>query len=94
MGSGFSYQSTAGDTDPVMYDIGPGESSSLFTFIDPMGGTPLFYITNSDGAFEYITPTGNATPEPSTWAMLIAGFGFLGWRYARRGGMRKLVGAA
>jgi hypothetical protein len=34
-------------------------------------------------------------PEPSTWAMLIAGFGFLGWRYGlRRGGLRELFRAA
>jgi hypothetical protein len=34
-----------------------------------------------------ITPTGSPVPEPSTWVMLIAGFGLmagLGWRKAHR----------
>jgi PEP-CTERM motif len=36
-------------------------------------------------------------PEPSTWAMLFAGFAglaFLGWRRARRRGSRGLIAAA
>lgn len=91
-GSGFSYQSTSGAL-PIGNDIGPGQRSSLFTFTLPEGSTPLLFLRNAGGATLYITPTG-AIPEPSTWAMLIAGFGFLGWRYGlRRGRLRKLIGA-
>jgi hypothetical protein len=80
---------------PLADDVGPGQSSSLFTFSLPEGSLPTFYVANSlgveGGAF---TPTGSI-PEPSTWAMLIAGFGFLGWRYGlqRAGGRRGLIDA-
>ena len=80
---------------PLEDDVGPGQSSSLFTFSLPEGSLPTFYVANSfGGEAAAFTPTG--VPEPSTWAMLIAGFGFLGWRYGlqRAGGRRGLIGAA
>ena len=68
---------------PVADDVGPGQSSSLFTFSLPEGSLPTFYVANSlgveGGAF---TPTG--VPEPSTWAMLILGFVGLGYAAFRR----------
>jgi len=79
---------------PLVDDVGPGQSSSLFTFSLPVGSLPTFYVANSNG-FEAgpFTPAG--TPEPSTWAMLIAGFCFLGWRYSvKRGGLKSLFRAA
>jgi hypothetical protein len=84
LGSGFDYQNINGAQNPLSYDVGPGQSSSLFTFSLPTGSDPQFYVTNSDHVGGvYVIPSGSV-PEPSTWAMLIAGFGFLGWRYARR----------
>jgi len=79
---------------PLEDDVGPGQSSSLFPFSLPEGSLPTFYVANSfGGEGAAFTPTG--VPEPSTWAMLIAGFGFLGWRYGlkRAGGRCGLIGA-
>ena len=94
LGSGFAYQ-TGGPASTLSNDIAPGSSSDLFTYIDaPTGSTPQLYLINVDGNIAYVTPTGTI-PELSTWAMLIAGFGFLGWRYAlKTGGLRKPIGAA
>jgi len=76
-------------------DIGPGASSNKFTFSLPVGSTPYFSVVNSlGGDLTSFTPTGSV-PEPSTWAMLIAGFGFLGWRYGlRRGSLRRIFRTA
>jgi choice-of-anchor A domain-containing protein len=49
-----------------------------------LGGGEL----HNDNFFDGALPTIAAVPEPSTWAMLIAGFtglGFLGWRRAPKG---------
>jgi hypothetical protein len=94
-GAGLDYQN--GDGAFVLStDIGPGQSSSLFFFSPPAGTTPTFLVTNANDALPPgFTPTGSPVPEPSTWAMLIAGFGFLGWRYSlQRGGLRRLFDAA
>lgn len=40
------------------------------------------------------TVTGSTVPEPSTWAMLVIGFGFLGWTARRRMGTPRFMGAA
>jgi hypothetical protein len=89
------YENNVDPPFPISDDVGPGQSSSLFTFSLPEGSLPAFYVANSNG-FEAgpFTPTGSAVPEPSTWAMVIGGFGFLGWRYGvRRSGLRRLIGA-
>jgi hypothetical protein len=39
---------------------------------------------------ENVNPTG-AIPEPSTWAMLIVGFGFMAWGASTRRGVRALI---
>jgi hypothetical protein len=49
-----------------------------------------FYDTHTDGTFS--TAGGGAVPEPSTWAMMLIGFGGLGLAVARRG--RKQVATA
>jgi hypothetical protein len=35
-----------------------------------------FYDTHTDGSF---STAAGAVPEPSTWAMMLMGFGGLGW---------------
>jgi PEP-CTERM motif len=92
-GVGFYYQNPAGAYSDLGADVASRESSNLFYFVAPEASAPAFYVTNGSN-FYYITPTGSI-PEPSTWAMLIAGFGFLGWRYgAQRGGLKRLFRAA
>ena len=93
-GVGFYYSNVNGQSSAYFVDdVGPGQSSDLFYFVAPEASSPAFYVTNGVETF-YITPTGSV-PELSTWAMLIAGFGFLGWRYSlQRGGFRRLFRAA
>jgi hypothetical protein len=51
-------------------------------------------VNSLGGDLTSFIPTGSI-PEPSTWAMLIAGFGFLGWRYGlQRGGLSRLFRTA
>ncbi|HEY5204639.1 MAG TPA: collagen-binding domain-containing protein, partial [Roseiarcus sp.] len=53
-----------------------------------LGGGELHNNNLFDGALPALATA--AVPEPSTWAMLIAGFaglGFLGWRKARNGAL-------
>jgi hypothetical protein len=92
---GFSYANFSGESSIYFSDdVGPGRCSNLFHFVAAEASSPAFYVTNGDQTF-CITPNGSPTPEPSTWAMLIAGFGFLGWRYTlQRGGLRRLFRAA
>lgn len=65
---------------------------SLFFFIDTNATTyrktALYDLSSSDsGAISDIYTTYRpGIPEPSTWAMLITGFGLLGWRLRRRAG--------
>jgi PEP-CTERM motif len=96
-GMGFAYQNPNGSQNPLSDDIIPGQTTSLFTYTDPPS-TPIFqlYITNVDNlGGVYIIPAGSTVPEPATWAMLIAGFGFLGWRYGlQRSGHKRLSRAA
>jgi hypothetical protein len=90
------YENNVNPPFPISDDVGPGQSSSLFTFSPPEGSLPTFYVANSNGVEAGpFTPTGSAVPEPSTWAMVIGGFGFLGWRYGRQraGGRRGLIPA-
>jgi PEP-CTERM motif len=70
---------------PQLYSV----SGGVITFV-----TGVYTVSNT-GASSYNTLTISDIPEPSTWAMLIAGFGFLGWRYgARRGGLKIIFRAA
>jgi PEP-CTERM motif len=66
--------------------IAGGESDDASAWVDP-------YISTPGGYTLYLSPgivngVPSSIPEPSTWAMMLAGFGglgFLGWRRARRG---------
>ena len=60
------------------------------TYIAPLSGDGVDTSFTNAGlitASAIINPTGSPVPEPSTWVMLIAGFGLmagLGWRKAHR----------
>ncbi len=84
---GFSY------TDGVASDyanyIGPGQTSSLFFFGAPPASNVVLDLVNSDGQTFQLSLGAEpslATPEPSTWAMMLVGFlglGFVGYRRGR-----------
>lgn len=64
--------------------------SLSFTGITPpfsvgMNGLGAPFAANIAGSF-----AGSAVPEPSTWAMLVLGFGLVGWSARRRTGMAAL----
>ncbi|MFZ4689995.1 MAG: PEPxxWA-CTERM sorting domain-containing protein [Polymorphobacter sp.] len=44
----------------------------------------VFAIATTDAPTVFIPPTPTAVPEPSTWAMLLAGFGLVGFAARRR----------
>jgi len=44
----------------------------------------VFAIATTDAATVEIPPTPTTVPEPSTWAMLLAGFGLTGFAVRRR----------
>jgi hypothetical protein len=75
----FDYWSTDGLN--LSWDIGPGQESSNFFFSVNPDSQVLFTVVNASGAFDTVIPSA---PELSTWAMLIAGFGLLVWRYGQR----------
>ena len=74
------------------------DNAGTFTTLDPTGstattingindsGTVVGFYVNANGAT--IGTEGTMVPEPSTWAMMLAGFaglGFLGYRKVRQG---------
>jgi PEP-CTERM motif len=87
----FVYNNYNGAYTDLTDDVGPGQSSGLFFFVAPEDSTVVFQVTNGTNSYNI----SGGVPEPSTWAMLIAGFGFLGWRYGlKRGGPKRLFPAA
>ena len=50
---------------------------------ESFGGSTLFVGIDTDGTYE-VTVTSNPVPEPSTWAIMIAGFALLGITLRRR----------
>lgn len=56
----------------------------LFTFADPtvVGGMQL--TSNGTNAFEIDNIAINPVPEPATWAMMLFGFGAVGYSMRRR----------
>jgi hypothetical protein len=72
-------------TKPLSYTFAPGDQ--------PLGG--FYWLTNNSegaesefavGQFEYanVTVTAGAVPEPTTWAVMIAGMGVVGGAMRRR----------
>jgi len=64
----------------------PGYSQNFgtFSFSVDAGNNYGFYVSTHDGAFGRGVLTVGAIPEPSSWAMLIAGFGLMGTTLRRR----------
>jgi hypothetical protein len=64
---------------------GNNAESTLYTFVDPLGFTSLTFLTTGV-AFEIATAQ---VPEPMTLALLLAGFGAVGFMARRRGARAK-----
>ena len=72
-------------------DIAPSLASGYYVMVTGLtpGAHTLTYggSTTAFGPFEYqVTANINvlAVPEPETWALMLSGIGFLGWRIRRR----------
>lgn len=68
----------------------PQGSAGEFLKIDPLplaflGRTVDFrFVTSSPGDSIRVVTSAGAAPEPASWAMLVGGFGLVGWRLRRR----------
>ena len=64
----------------------PGSASTTINGLNDKGDIVGFYTNPTTDTVDGFV--GTPVPEPSTWAMMLAGFaglGFLGYRKARRG---------
>ena len=61
-----------------------GEKYAFFNFRVTEGFDRVVLSQNGGGGFEMDNLTIGAVPEPGTWAMLIAGFGMVGFAARRR----------
>jgi hypothetical protein len=79
------------DLGPPIAQLDGGPPPSLGSILGPSPGGDSFTPPESSGSpklnpslppepLETLTP---AVPEPGTWAMMILGFGFVGWRLRR-----------
>ena len=79
------------------YDLGPGTSSSLFTFTGSVASEYEISVAAVDGRFSQAGIRGEtilaAVPEPSTWAMLLLGFAGIGFMAYRRKSKPALMAA-
>ena len=88
----YTYNSADGDlvvaTFPGFDNCANGTVSYCVTLSDPAGAAPGAFsavqTTTSDGVWltgkiSVTASTIGAVPEPSTWAMMLVGFGGLGW---------------
>lgn len=55
-------------------------------FLFDFGPTPVNRIvfTSGSNSFEFDNIAAGAVPEPASWALLVAGFGIVGWAMRRR----------
>jgi len=87
-----SGEGTLGFVSPIG---GPGPLPNLGAFADPfsivLNGLPADQVNGFTQALEFSAQ--NAAPEPSTWAMMLAGFAGLGLM-SRRGFRRNAARAA
>lgn len=82
---------TTGGELVITGNFGGSTSGNDFTFAfdpsAPVTSTLLTYTTPATGiatATLSISPASSAVPEPATWAMMIAGFGVVGYAMRRR----------
>lgn len=70
----------AGDTNRrFFFNFGPGESVKTVT------------LSSSQNSFEIDNIATTSVPEPSTWAMLVGGFGLVGFARRRRSAMTSVA---
>ena len=87
-----SFTYTPGDGDPTIHYIGLFQADTYDLFYDPNGitsGTFSLndYFANNPGwsHLDFFDTGGTrAVPEPATWAMMILGFGAVGFSLRRR----------
>jgi hypothetical protein len=66
-------------------------AGTYFTELSGTSGSSAIHIA-IDGTITGVSGVGaSATPEPSTWAMLIVGFGFMAWGASTRRRVRALI---
>jgi PEP-CTERM motif len=94
----YTYDSAAGYLILATYGAGDvcyiGTASYCVTLHDPAGAAPGAYgasqTTDSGGIWQSttvsVTASSLAAPEPSTWALMLIGFGGVGWLVSRRRG--------
>ncbi|UAJ12952.1 PEPxxWA-CTERM sorting domain-containing protein (plasmid) [Polymorphobacter megasporae] len=76
------------DADPIAdafggFDLGSGNGGFDFFLGKSIGGDP-FAKTLAVGNFDASSAVTAAVPEPSTWALMIGGFGLAGGALRRR----------
>lgn len=77
-GSGITYE--IGDYSYNIYDSGGLYQEFVYLTADGGGGPGIGHTISSFT----VTPAAPAVPEPATWAMMVAGFGFVGSVLRRR----------
>lgn len=90
---------TAGANDPISFDLYNDGLLVASSGTINTSSTPTFLASNYSGAVDQVIVNGNpgffiidditfraqaAVPEPGTWAMMLLGFGAMGWRFRRR----------
>lgn len=66
-----------------------GEAYAFFNFVSDSAFNRIRLLQNGGGGFEFDnltigTASVSAAPEPTTWAMMLIGFGAIGWSLRRR----------